>query len=279
MPYVSEFLKYKKIYDDSSKNTIDNYLIDLKLFFEFTDGRYSHATARTFQNFVENRLDKGDSRNTIRRRLSALKSYYRYLYNQELIEHKISDRIKYISKDPERDKKIIEKKTIIKILDSINDVKHRAVVETLYSTGVREGELSALDIKDVDFINGMIVVSRSSANSNRTKSGKTRVIPIGKEALKWIKAYIGKRKDGPLFLNNKYKRLGEKGIYNIVKQYFNVSPHELRHAFATHLIAETGNIKAVSEMLGHANTNITEMIYTHLNAGHLKEVHERGMGR
>ncbi len=181
--------------------------------------------------------------------------------------------------DPEKTKKIIQKKELIKIIDSITDVKHRAVVETLYSTGIREGELSALNIDSVDFENGLVVIERSSSKSSKTKSGKTRIVPIGDEALKWIKAYLGKRKDGPLFLNNKYKRLGEKGIYNIVKSYFDFSPHELRHAFATHLIAETGNIKATSEMLGHANVAMTERIYTHLSVQHLKDVHNKGMGR
>lgn len=270
---IEEFLKHKKTYDDISQYTFINYKNDLTIFFEFTEGKYEttpQVAMRFFNKFVEYLLnEKKDSRTTINRRLSALKSFYKWLYNQEYLDYDLRDKIKLVKKDPDKIKNVLPQDKIFKILDKINDVRDRALLETLYSTGIREGELSALNIENVDFENKLVVIING-------KGKKSRVVPISNTALKYIKASIGARKDGPLFLNNKGKRLGERGIYNVVKGYFDVSPHQLRHAFSTHMIVKTGNIKAVSEMLGHSNIQVTEKAYTHLNTDHLSEIHKLG---
>lgn len=271
-PYVDDFLKYKKIYDDAAPNTLKNYVIDLRIFFEFTEGKFN-VNNKTINNFVEYLLnEKKEKRSTINRRLSALKSYYNYLYNEEIIERNPGSKIKYLRKEPPKLKNILPQDEIFKILDKIDDVRDRALLETLYSTGIRESELSALNIQDIDFENKLITIIKA-------KNRKYRIIPISDEALKWIKAYLGARKDGPLFLNNKYKRLGTRGIYNICKKYFNIPPHDLRHSFGTHMIMKTNNPKAVAEMMGHSNTKVTE-IYQHYNTDYLSEIYKKsGMNR
>lgn len=272
LPYVEEFIKYKKMYYDVSDYTVINYKIDLKLFFDFTENKYS-VNVKTIQNFVEYLMfDRKEARATINRRLSALKSFYKYLYNEEIVDRKIGDKIQYVKSDPKKIKRIMPQSDIFKILDRIKDVRDRALLETLYSTGMREGELSALNIDDIDFENKLVVIIKG-------KGKKSRIVPISDQALKWIKASLKSRSSGPLFLNNKYTRLGTKGIYNITKEYFKLSPHDLRHCFATHMLANTNNLQAVSEMLGHSNINITAQTYTHLSSDYLKQIYKGGMLR
>lgn len=271
--HIEEWLQYLKIYKDASKYTLKNYPIHINSFLKFTEGNIN-VTPKTINSWVYYLLEeKEEARTTVNARISAIKSFYNYLYNEEIINKKIADKIEFIKLPPNKPKKLMKQEDIIKILDSITFVRDRAILETLYSTGIREGECSALNIKDVDFENKLLIVLKAKGN-------KTRVVPISNTALKWIKASLGSRKEGPLFLNNRATRLSERSIYNIVTKYFPFSPHELRHCFATHLITKTGNIKAVSEMLGHASILLTEKIYTHMSSEHLKDVYKKsGMDR
>jgi site-specific recombinase XerD len=97
--------------------------------------------------------------------------------------------------------------------------------------------------------------------------------------MKWIKAYIGVRKSGPLFLNNRATRLNERSIYTICKKYFDLPPHDIRHAFATHLLANTNNPEAVKDILGHSDVKFTMKTYTHLAHSHIKQIYKGGMKR
>lgn len=270
--HVEEFFSHKKIYDNISELTILNYRNDLKMFLDFTDGRLNVNKA-TFDNFIKYLLEeRNEARSTINRRVSAIKSFYNYLYDEEIIDSNSAKRMKYLKVAPSEPKNILQQKEIFIMLDKITKVRDRALMETLYSTGVREKELSELNIENIDFDNELIAVIRG-------KGKKSRIIPINSEALKWIKAYIGVRKDGPLFLNKDSNRLSTRGIYNISIKHFGMAPHDVRHSFATHLIAKTGNMKAVSELLGHANEKVTEKTYTHLNHNYLKDIYKGHMDR
>jgi site-specific recombinase XerD len=260
----------------ASKYTLANYPIHLRDFFEFSEGRYN-VTAQTINNKYISYLleDKKFARTTANAKLSALRSYYHFLYDEEIIDKKIADKINLIVEEEKDQKKVLSQEKIFKILDNIDDVRDRALLEVLYSTGIREGELSNLNIEHLDFENGLVTILKGKGK----KGGKTRVIPISKTALKWVKASMMARKSGPLFLNNRGGRLGERSIYNIVTKHFPCSPHELRHAFATHMIVKTGNMKGVSEMLGHSSIRMTEQIYTHINANDLKKIYGDHMER
>lgn len=272
MPYLNDWLSHLKVYHNISEYTEKNYPIHLRKFFEFTNGRYN-VNKITIEKFTKYLLEeKKEARSTINARLSALRSYFHFLYNEEIIDRKIANNIELIKEEPKEMKKLMSQKQVFKILDSITDVRDRALLETIYTTGIREGECSNLNIENIYFEDGLLSVIKG-------KGKKSRTIPISKTALKWLRAYIGARKSGPLFLNNRNGRLGERSIYNIVTKYFNFSPHELRHCFATHLIVKTGNIKGVSNMLGHSSIRMTEEIYTHINTEDLKNIYGDNMDR
>lgn len=269
LPYVEEWLSHLKVYDDVSDYTISNYKIHIRKFFEFTNGNFNinNLTVKKWTAYLLE--ERKEARATINARLSALRSYFHFLYNEEIIDRKIADKIEFIKKDPIEVKNIMPQSQIMKILDSIEDVRDRAITEVLYASGLREGECSNLNIEDINFEDELINVIKG-------KGKKSRVVPTSQTALKWIRANMGARKSGPLFLNNRGGRLGERSIYNIVVKYFPFSPHDLRHSFATHMITKTGNMKAVSEMLGHSNVAMTERIYTHMTSEYLKDVYKKG---
>jgi site-specific recombinase XerD len=271
-PHLDDFINHKITYDDIAKNTIINYPIDLKKFLDFTEGNLI-ANKNVFDSFINHLFkEKKEARSTINRRISAIKSFYNYLYDEEIVEVNYGKKIKYLKTDPIEPKKIMKQKEIFKILDGINHLRNKAILETIYTTGIRESELTDLDIENIDFENQLIAVIKA-------KGRKTRVIPINESSLKLIKAYIGVRKSGPVFLNNRRGRLTPRSIITICHKYFDFPPHDLRHSFATHMIAKTGNIKAVSELLGHSSIQITEKTYTHLSSEYLKDIYKGQMDR
>lgn len=275
VPFLDDYLNHMKSIELASPYTLTNYPIHLRNFFEFTNGRYNvnNHTINKYRMYLLE--EKKFARTTVNAKLSCLRSYFHYLYNEEHVDRNIAEKIELLNLEEREPKKLITQEQVFKILDSIEDLRDRALLETLYATGVREGELSALNIEHIDFNNNLVTVLKGKGK----KGGKTRVIPISNTALKWIKAYIASRKVGPLFLNNRAGRIGERSIYNIVTKYFqNMSPHDLRHCYATHLIKKTGNMKGVSQMLGHSSTRMTEYIYTHLDAEDLKDIYKNGGG-
>jgi site-specific recombinase XerD len=276
VPYLDEYLKHMKNIKLASKYTLTNYPIHLRDFFEFSEGRFN-VTAPTINNkYVSYLIEtKKFARTTINAKLSALRSYFHFLFDEEIIDRNIAEKINLIEEEEKEQKNVLSQKQVFAFLDKVDDVRDRALLETLYSTGIREGELSNLNIEHINFENGLITILKGKGK----RGGKTRVIPISKTALKWIKAHIGARKSGPLFLNNRAERLGERSIYNIVTKHFPCSPHDLRHSFATHMIKKTGNMKGVSQMLGHSSTRMTEQIYTHLDADDLKDIYGTNMDR
>jgi site-specific recombinase XerD len=276
VPYLDNYLNYMEKIKLSSPYTLKNYPIHLRDFIEFTEGKIN-VTAPTINNKYRMYLldERKFARTTINAKLSALRSYYHFLYDEEHIDRNIAEKIELIEEEAKEVKKVMSQKQIFSILDKIEDLRDRALLETLYVTGIREGELSKLNIEHIDFENKLVYIIKGKGR----KGGKTRVIPISSTALKWLKAYIGSRKSGPLFLNNRSGRIGERSIYNVVKKYFPCSPHDLRHSFATHMIKKTGNMKGVSQMLGHANSQVTESIYIHMDEEDLKDIYGNHMDR
>jgi site-specific recombinase XerD len=272
IPYQKEYLHHMEKIMLASEYTLKNYPIHLRDYFEFTEGRYN-VNKQTINKYINHLIvERGFARSTANAKLACLRSYYKFLYNEEIIDREIHETIHLLSKEESKMKDLPSQEKVFSILDSIEDVRDRALLETLYATGVREGELSSLNIEHINFEDKIVYVIKGKGKNG----GKTRIVPISNSALKWLKAYIGSRKSGPLFLNNRSGRLGERSIYNIVIKYFEFSPHNLRHAFATHLIKKTGNMKAVSDMLGHSSVQMTEQIYTHLNANDLKDIYGAG---
>ncbi len=158
-------------------------------------------------------------------------------------------------------------------------LRDRAILETFYSTGIRISELVGLDIEDIDFIGGIIKVMG--------KGRKERLVPIGDTAMLAIREYLEKRKIDAraLFLNKSKARISARGVRDIVEKYIHlagiregVSPHTLRHSFATHLLNRGADLRTVQELLGHANLSTTQ-IYTHLTTEKLKSVYDKAHPR
>lgn len=273
-PHLKNFIEYIKSHDNAAKNTVVNYEVDLKCFYNYTDGGFvlKKVHVKKYIDYLLN--EKNYAPRTINRRISTLKKFYEYLEDYEIVENSPMNRISFITVPNEEKFELPTQDEIFAMLNEVTMIKERALLELMYTTGIRASEASELDIRHVDFNEGIIYISKS-------KNGKPRKIPTTKVALNYVKILIGHRSEGPVFLGKDRKRpLTTKSIYNICINHMKFNPHMLRHCFATHAIENSGNIKAVSESLGHSNTSITENIYTHYTIRKLKEEYRHfGMER
>jgi integrase/recombinase XerC len=223
------------------------------------------------------------SKKTLSRRLSALKSFFNYLVRSGLIPLNPADTIPF----PKPEKalpKALEIDDIFRLLDTMKrdtwmDRRNFAMFETFYSTGMRIGELHMLNIQDIDFNAGLIRVLG--------KGKKTRIIPVGKSALDAIQTYRAdlKKKYSAVFLNKNFGRLGRRSIRRILDKVvlecelgLKISPHTLRHTFATHMLDSGADLRGIQEILGHASLSTTQ-VYTHVSMDRLMAVYDKAHPR
>ncbi len=235
-------------------------------------------------------LHKRNRKVTIARKLSSLRSFFRYLVKHGVIQDNPADAIL----TPKQSKAIPAYLTVddmFRLLDSIKDntllgLRNRAIFEALYSSGLRVSELAGMDTFDVDFTNHVIRVFG--------KGSQERIVPIGKKAVDAIKAYREKLqkekgikidKKGPLFLNKNNGRLTTRSIARILNMVVTkcgllipVSPHALRHTFATHMLDAGADLRVVQELLGHKSLSTTQK-YTHVTIDRLMETYDRAHPR
>ena len=286
--YIDKFINYLKAEKNASPHTITNYTTDLKSFAAFLGekdiGTVDHLALRRF--LAEMRA-KSYSKATIARKLAALRSLFRFLYREGYIK---ANPIIAVA-TPKLDKKLpkfLDVEKVARLLETPNDkevsgLRDRAILETLYSTGMRVSELVRLDTDDIDFISGVLKVLG--------KGSKERMVPIGEAALAAIRRYTDKRDERKakdkkaLFLNKSGRRLTDRGIRRIVAKHIRacsmdekISPHSLRHSFATHLLDRGADLRSVQELLGHMNLSTTQ-IYTHVTTERLKSVYDKAHPR
>ena len=282
--YLEKFLSYLEIEKNYSKYTVINYKIDLEEFFGFLgEMPIEKADYLTLRRYLAKIREKDHKPRTIARKLSSLRSLLKFLNREGYLKTNPST----LLMTPKLDKKLPEFLTEDEItkfveapkLDEDAGRRDRAILETLYSTGIRVSELVGLDIDHVDFISNIVKVSG--------KGKKERLVPIGNQALQTIRDYIEQRKhkNKALFLNKSGKRLTTRSICNITDKYIRqtglrnkLSPHALRHSFATHLLNNGADLRAVQELLGHVNLSTTQ-IYTHMTTEKLKSVYEKAHPR
>ena len=215
--------------------------------------------------------------------MACLRSFFKFLYREGHIKSNPSASLS----TPKIEKKLpifLNVDDAAKLLESpdLSDdtgLRDRAILETLYSTGIRVGELVGLDKEDIDFISGVLKVCG--------KGRKERLVPIGDKALRAIRAYfekigvsdINERK--PVFINKSKRRVSDRAVRRIVHKYIhktslneNISPHSLRHSFATHMLDRGADLRSVQELLGHANLSTTQ-IYTHVTTERLKSIYDK----
>ncbi len=239
-------------------------------------------------------LHKKNKKSTVARKLSALRSFFRYLVKHgAIIENPIDDIL-----TPKQEKTIplyLAIDDMFRLLDSIKTdsllgLRNRAIFETLYSCGIRVSELAGINIEDIDFSSGVIRVVGKGNNE--------RMVPAGNKALESIKAYrerlgievaditkMGLNKKGPLFLNKNKGRLTPRSIARILDRQARacglsipISPHALRHTFATHMLDSGADLRAVQELLGHKSLSTTQK-YTHVSIDRLMETYDKAHPR
>jgi integrase/recombinase XerD len=287
---VLDFLSYLELERGLSRNTLNAYRTDLHQYGVFLAGREIDALdARPADigDFLAE-LATGNGRpacsaSTIHRKTACLRSFYKHLRRDELI----GDDPTAALSAPRRAKKlpeVLNYSEVQKLLasprgDESTTLRDRALLEVMYGCGLRASETIGLELGDLDLRQGFLRA--------RGKGSKERLVPLGRQAIAAIAAYlrsgrpklVGERHEAKLFVNFRGGQLTRQGLYKIVQRHARTaglsgrtSPHTLRHSFATHLLAGGCDLRAVQEMLGHADIATTQM-YTHLSGERLKEVY------
>jgi len=286
--YIKQFQNYLKLERSLADNSIHAYLHDvvkLKQFIEISNINISplEITPVHLQDFLEYINELGMTAYSQARILSGLKAFYKYM----LFEDIISDDPTQLIEGPKLGRKlpdILSYQEIESLFGAIDlstneGMRNRAILETLYSSGLRVSELVDLKLNNVYFDIGFLRLIG--------KGNKERLVPIGREALKYVKIYVNEIRihmdikpgyENTVFLNRRGSKLTRVMIFTIIKNLVksvglkkNISPHTFRHSFATHLIEGGADLRAVQDMLGHESITTTE-IYTHLDRDYLKQV-------
>lgn len=286
--YRKGFFQYLKLERQLSDNSIEAYLADFDKFdFYLTEfGRIQKIEGidhETISGFLGSVHQKGQKATTANRILSGIKAFFNYAFEEQLIVNDPTELIES-AKIPRTLPDTLTHEDIMNMLNGVDRSKKfgerdLAILETLYSCGLRVSELIHLEISQLYLNDGFIRVIG--------KGDKQRLVPIGQAAIKQIKLYLFESRPSLkeddnhshfVFLNHHGRSMSRMAIFNIVKQSAvnagikkKISPHTLRHSFATELITGGADLRAVQEMLGHESISTTE-IYTHLSKDHLKEV-------
>lgn len=285
--YINDFKIYLELERGNSDNTIESYIRDVKKLYNFLQTNKNEKSLvdvnlDDLQEFMANIHDDKLNEQSQARIISGIKAFYKYLVIEDEVAYNPTEQLE----SPKLKRKLpdtLSYEEIQQILEAIDlstaeGMRNRAMLETLYSSGLRVSELINLKLAnlflDVDYIR---VIG---------KGDKERLVPIGKTAIKYIEMYRNEVRvhttpykgfDNFLFLNRRGKSLSRVMVFYIIKEAVEkagisktVSPHTFRHSFATHLVEGGADLRAVQEMLGHASITTTE-IYTHLDQTYLKE--------
>ena len=279
---VEEYNNYNLIERGLSKNTCISYNRDLKEYISYLkDKNFENITYKDIEKYLEKMYFEQKNSKTIARTIVSIKGFHKYI-------SRTRDK-KDVSVSIERPKlrKTLPKVLTIEEVDNllnINlvtnfDYRNKAMLELMYATGIRVSELVNIKINDIDF--------KTEILRCFTKGNKERIIPIGDTALFYLKEYINKRNTmlkgyftESLFLNNHGKNLTRQGFFKILKKISKeknitkeFSPHTLRHSFATHILENGADLRAIQELLGHENISTTQ-IYTHIQSSKIKDNYE-----
>ncbi|OGX39121.1 MAG: tyrosine recombinase XerC [Omnitrophica WOR_2 bacterium RIFCSPHIGHO2_02_FULL_68_15] len=284
---VERFLRYLGAERNASDYTCRDYALDLAQFFAFLGHhRLSAITPLDIRRFVAELSARQHARRTIARKLSCLRSFFRFLCREGRLSHNPAQAIP----TPRLERRLpsfLDERQVARLLETPPATtwqgrRDRALLETLYSTGMRVGELTGLNLEDLDEISGTVLV--------RGKGKKERLCPIGETALKTIRAYLARRPKKlrvpyAMFVSQKLTRLTVRHVDRLIARYVklaglpaSISPHSLRHSFATHLLDRGADLRSVQELLGHSSLSTTQ-IYTHITPQRLKKVYDQAHPR
>ncbi len=292
--HIGDFILHLQIEKNASSYTIQNYKIDLmqafNLFAEmkiFEAGNIDRFHIRNYLSVLQN---NGYEKTSIKRKLSVLRSFFSFLLRERIIDKNLFINVR----SPRIEKKIpvfLDENEIKTLLESpkgttLLNLRDKAILETLYATGIRVSELVSLNVQDLDFLGEMVKITG--------KGRKQRLTPIGSVALEVLNNYLALREKhlskkkifhNAVFINVRGGRLTTRSVCRIINHYIKlcgikkcITPHSLRHTFATHLLNAGCNLRAVQEMLGHVNISTTQ-IYTHLSTSRIKKTYEKAHPR
>jgi integrase/recombinase XerC len=293
---IRAFMTFLELERHASHETVRNYVSDLRQFHTFMTTESSDAhkldlatvqteSIRAYLHWLDRKREKSTS---MARKLASLRSFYRYLQREGMVGLNPAEAIR-TPKHPKHLPRVLTKDDAAALMEFPADqtrgsLRDRALLETLYSTGARVSELVGINVEDLRASEGLVHL--------RGKGRKERVVPIGDVALRSIQAYRNqqslmdsrdlptKRDLSPIFRNRRGGRLTTRSVARIVARYSNrlaggsVSPHTLRHSFATHLLDEGADLRSIQEMLGHASLSTTQK-YTHLATDQLLAVYDK----
>jgi len=285
-PLAEEFLGYLANGKNYSPQTIRAYRQALAGFRLFRPAvEWQVATADDFRAYLFDLMKRDRSRSTIRLSFAALRSFYNHLTDRNLVPSNV---LKLVSL-PKLEKKLPQFLTIPQVTTLMEKpaagvkskqapewmaARDAAILELFYSSGLRLAELAALDVRDLDPIGETVRVMG--------KGSRERIVPVGGLALEALSRYRHQAAvlSGPLFLNKSRKRLGHRSIWLLLKKYVReaglpatLSPHKLRHSFATHLLDNGADLRSVQSLLGHSSLTTTQ-IYTHVTTERLKRAYD-----
>lgn len=287
--FLDEYLVVLKLEKNLSVNTVSAYSNDLSALITFLDGKNINDLEQVKQSdlnsFFKLLFKMGLSGKSTRRYHSSLKGFFKYLFKSSYILKNPFEKISApnYSKNLPAVLAFNEIEMILSQPDTRDKLglRDKAILETFYACGLRVSELINLHISDLFFEEEVIRVFG--------KGSKERIVPIGSSAVKWINKYLKKsriliekkdKSENILFLNSRGKKFSRMGIWKIVKRYTveagikkEMHPHTFRHSFATHLLEGGADLRAVQEMLGHADISTTQ-IYTHIDREYIKQVHK-----
>ena len=287
---IDEFINYLSVEKGLADNTLYAYRQDLKKYISHLRLKRVTSIEQTTKDniisFIMKEKNSGLSANSISRHLAAIKGFYRFLVLERYLKRDISSVLeipKLWHKLPE----VLNLEEVERILKRPNlknwlGIRDKAVLELVYATGMRASEITGLTRGNLNLEVGFIKC--------KGKGSKERIIPFGKEAARAIERYLKKVRPNllkkasasdSLFLTRLGKRMSRQTFWKMIKKYLkqtkikkNVSPHTLRHSFATHLLERGADLRIVQEMLGHSSISTTQ-IYTHINKERLKSIHKR----
>ena len=291
---VDKFLEYMRYERNRSPRTVQEYEDDLRMFESFFKNKDSQVSWESvdsdlIRDWLESMMDSGHAATSVNRRLSALRSLFRFALSRHLVEKDPA----HVIVGPKNSKPLpafVREQDMNRLLDgeemwqdNFEDLRARTIIILLYHTGVRVSELTGMDVSSLDMYDSYIKV--------RGKGNKERVVPFGEELKAGLEKYLVAResfagmKDGPLFVDDRLRRMSPDQVRAIVKNNLSKvttqkkrSPHVLRHSFATAMLNNGAGIESVKKLLGHAKISPTE-IYTHTTFEQLKRVYKQAHPR
>ena len=277
---IDNFLNYLKVERGLSINTIHAYKVDLRQLEKSVNSDFLNVDSSSIGRYIATLREKGYLSSTLNRKLSVIRMFYHFLFSEGKINY---NPLQTIS-SPRRKRKIpcyLSLKEVEDLLqapstDTLYGLRDRAILEVLYGSGIRISELVGLNREDINLKTGWLKVFG--------KGSRERMIPIGREAKLWVRRYLrekGEGRNNSLFCNRYGGRLSRQYCWKIIKKYAKIagikkiiSPHTLRHSFATHLLSHDADLRSVQELLGHVNIATTQ-IYTHITQERLKKVYKK----